>query len=319
RIEAERKAEEARKKAEADAQAKAEADRLAAEAKAKAEAERLAKEQEEKARLEAEKKAQEEAARLEAERIAEEQARLEAEKKAQEEAARLEAERLAAEKAKQEALAKAEAERLAKEKAEAERLAQEAKDQVEKARLEEEARIKAEELRKAQEEAARLEAERFAREKAEQEAQNNQNGETETPVKPELPVNPVEEPLVTEKGDPAYHELPAIDIEDFIKELQNAGDLSEKPEKPGDSEAPTSMSGLVAPSTQKTDEVVTPILEAKPTALTAPKSDAALEPVANESSTKLPETGENTSPVLSAFGLGMAGLALIAKRKKRNI
>ncbi|NQP18168.1 LPXTG cell wall anchor domain-containing protein, partial [Streptococcus suis] len=155
------------------------------------------------------------------------------------------------------------------------------------------------------------------------------------PAKPELPVNPVEEPLVTEKGDPAYHELPAIDIEDFIKELQNAGDLSEKPEKPGDSEAPTSMSGLVAPSTQKSDEVVTPIPEAKPTALTAPKSDAAVAPVtysvANESSTetpiysrsekakRLPETGENTSPVLSAFGLGMAGLALIAKRKKRNI
>ncbi|NQI33865.1 LPXTG cell wall anchor domain-containing protein, partial [Streptococcus suis] len=74
RIEAERKAEEARKKAEADAQAKAEAERLAAEAKAKAEAERLAKEQAEKARLEAEKKAQEEAA---------------AKAKAEEEAARL--------------------------------------------------------------------------------------------------------------------------------------------------------------------------------------------------------------------------------------
>ncbi|HFR3692616.1 TPA: SEC10/PgrA surface exclusion domain-containing protein [Streptococcus suis] len=75
RIEAEKKAEDARKKAEADAQAKAEADRLAAEAKAKAEAERLAKEQAEKARLEAEKKAKEEAAAKaeeEAKRLAEE-------------------------------------------------------------------------------------------------------------------------------------------------------------------------------------------------------------------------------------------------------
>lgn len=255
-----------------------------------------------------------EAERIEAERKAEE-ARIKAEQDAK---AKAEAEKLA-----NEAKAKAEAERLAKEAAEKARLEAEKKAQEEaaaKAKAEEEAKRLQEEIAKAQEE-----AERIAREKAEEEA-NNQNGTgSEIPVVPTQPkqptepigepTKPIEEPtqpetpsektLIAEKGDPAYHEVPAFDISEITKQLgsrNKAGKLEEQ------------SSAHVTNVVLKADKSVEREVQNSSTVLqnSAEKSD--YSQVQGEEI--LPNTGQTNSSILQMVGLGLVGLRLVVKRKK---
>ena len=158
----------AREKAEAEA--KAEQARKEAEAKAKAEEE--ARKAEEAKKAEAKAKAEEEARK--AEEAKAEQARKEAEAKAKAEEEARKAEEAKAEQARKEAEAKAKAEEEAR-KAEEAKKAEEARKEAEaKAKAEEEAR-KAEEAKKAEE--ARKEAE--AKAKAEEEAKKAEEAKAE--------------------------------------------------------------------------------------------------------------------------------------------
>jgi hypothetical protein len=163
RIEAARKAAEAKRAAEEKAKAeriakeKAEAERKRKEAEAKAEAKRIAEE----------KAAKEAAEKAEAERIAKEKADKEAAEKA-------EAERIAKEKADKEAAEKAEAERIAKEKAEKEAAEKAEADRLAKLKAEKEAADKAE-----KEAAEKLKAEEKAKiDAAKEELAKNGAGET---------------------------------------------------------------------------------------------------------------------------------------------
>jgi len=163
RIEAARKAAEAKRAAEEKAKAeriakeKAEAERKRKEAEAKAEAKRIAEE----------KAAKEAAEKAEAERIAKEKADKEAAEKA-------EAERIAKEKAEKEAAEKAEAERIAKEKAEKEAAEKAEADRLAKLKAEKEAADKAE-----KEAAEKLKAEEKAKiDAAKEELAKNGAGET---------------------------------------------------------------------------------------------------------------------------------------------
>ncbi|MGU7937270.1 LPXTG cell wall anchor domain-containing protein, partial [Streptococcus suis] len=213
----------------------------------------------------------------------------------------------------------------AKAKAEAERLVKEA---AEKARLEAEKKAQEEADAKAKaEEEARLEAER---KRAEEEAKNNANNnmnnggtvpsvpaEPSKPVEPEIPVAPVtplepttpsetpEEELITYKGEPAYHELPAYDIDALMRELD-----TEKVSDKYEAQSPKVQTNILS----KADKTAVREVQNTNTVL----QNSAEKPVYSrvERAKTLPSTGQINSSIFQIVGIGLASLGLVVKRKK---
>ncbi|HFI0036989.1 TPA: LPXTG cell wall anchor domain-containing protein, partial [Streptococcus suis] len=168
-------------------------------------------------------------------------------------------------------------------------------------KAEQDAKAKAEAEKLANEAKAKAEAERLAREKAEQEAKENQDGEVsdkpEEPVQPEQPSksitepikpeSPSEEQLIAEKGDPAYHEVPAFAM--FQLSFENV-------------------------KSNNNETVVVKVQDTN--AFSNNLEDKAIYSRV-ERAKALPVTGTKDSTLLSLLGIGLASLSL-AKVIRKN-
>lgn len=110
---------------------------------------------------------------------------------------------------------------------------------------------------------------------------------------------------MTEKGEPAYHELPAIDISEITKQLDSgnkAGKLEEQ-----SSAHESNMVLKAGESTVREEQNISTVLQ---------NSTEKSVYSRVERSKSLPSTGQTNSSILQMVGLGLSSLGLVVKRKK---
>ncbi|HFR3750092.1 TPA: LPXTG cell wall anchor domain-containing protein, partial [Streptococcus suis] len=137
-------------------------------------------------------------------------------------------------------------------------------------------------------------------EKAEEEAKKNQNG-----TGSEISVAPAEDALVTKKGDPAYRELPTINISDVVKQVE-AG----KKDNTQEEQSSAHVSNMVLQAGEST------VREVQNTSTVLQNSaEKSVSSRADRAKT-LPQTGEQSSILLSTLGLGLSGIAILRSKRK---
>ncbi|HEM5992091.1 TPA: LPXTG cell wall anchor domain-containing protein [Streptococcus suis] len=133
-----------------------------------------------------------------------------------------------------------------------------------------------------------------AEKKTREEEAETINGDTKEPTQHPKDDKPVEEPksdedLITVKGEPTYHELPTIDIDELVSDFN----VDRKP----------------------ANTILNPTIQAQSKSVGTAK-----DAHSNQSGkiATLPETGTADNLLLSVIGMGLSSLGLVISRREKH-